>query len=346
MAGLARGIAPSAGDAADGASTHPSPPQQQMKADSGAADQSESPVGIVADRADARPARHPGRWVAATIVLLIAAALIRSVVSNPRVGWSVVGEYFTSTEILHGLAHTLELTVISMAIGILLGLVLAVMRQSRNPVLSGTSGAYIWAFRGTPVLVQLIFWYNLSALYPKLVLGLPFGPSIAHGNVNGLMTPFVAAITGLALNEAAYMAEIVRGGLLSVGQGQREAASALGMKPSLTMRRVILPQAMRVIIPPTGNQVIGMLKTTSLVSVIAYPELLYSAQLIYSRTYQTIPLLMVASIWYLIVTTILTIGQSRLERRFQETPGEGRRLLGLDWLRALGFGRRRVSADA
>jgi polar amino acid transport system permease protein len=285
----------------------------------------EGPGGL--DSADARPARHPGRWVGAAIVLLIAADLIRSIAVNPHMQWSVVGRYFASSSILAGLAHTIEITAISMVIGILLGLLLAVMRQSPNPVLSSTSGFYIWIFRGTPVLVQLIFWFNLSALYPKLGIGVPFGgPTFAHGNVNSLMTPFVAANVGLALNEGAYMAEIVRGGLLSVGAGQREAASALGMTPAQTMRRIVLPQAMRVIIPPTGNEVINLLKTTSLVSVIAYPELLYSAQLIYSRTYQTIPLLVVASIWYLIVTTVLTLGQSQLERRFADVPRGPRRL--------------------
>lgn len=273
---------------------------------------------------DARRARHVGRWIAAAVIVIVIASVLRSFVTDKRVEWSVVGHYFTSSSVLIGLVHTLELTALAMLIGVILGVILAVMRQSGNPVLSSISWGYISLFRGTPVLVQLIFWYNLSALYPKLGLGVPFGPSVVHGNVNSLMTPFVAALVGLGLNEGAYMAEIVRGGLLSVEGGQREAAAALGLTPSQAMRRIVLPQAMRVIIPPTGNQVIGMLKYTSLVSVIAYPDLLYSVQVIYARNYQTIPLLIVASIWYLIASTVLTILQHFLERPFAEVPRGGK----------------------
>lgn len=262
------------------------------------------------------PVRRPGRWVAAAIVLLVAAALIRSAATNPRFGWGVVGQYFSSSPILSGVFSTLELTATAMVIGIVLGVVLAVMRLSSNPLISSSSWLYIWFFRGTPVLVQLLFWNNVSALYPHPSLGIPFGPSLIGGNANSIITPFAAAILGLGLNEAAYMAEIVRAGILSVDEGQNEAAQALGMSRLGTMRRIVLPQAMRVIIPPTGNETISMLKTTSLVSVIAFTELLYASQLIYSRTYQTIPLLLVASLWYLIITTVLSIGQYYIERRF------------------------------
>jgi polar amino acid transport system permease protein len=211
---------------------------------------------------------------------------------------------------------TLELTVVSMVVGIILGVVLAVMRLSANPLVSGFSGFYIWLLRGTPVLVQLLFWSFIGALYPKVGISIPWGPSLVSVDANSLITPFIAATLALALNEGAYMAEIVRAGILSVPEGQAEASSALGMSRLQTMRRIVLPQAMRVIVPPTGNETISMLKTTSLVSVIAYGELLYAAQLIYAANYRTIPLLIVASIWYLFFTTVLSIGQYYLERRF------------------------------
>jgi polar amino acid transport system permease protein len=269
------------------------------------------------DEIKAIPVRHPGRWVAAAIILVLAAALARSVATNPRFHWHVVGHYFTSSRVLHGLVVTLELTLLSMVIGIVFGIVLAVMRLSPNPLLAGASWTYIWLFRGTPVLVQLLFWEFISALYPQISIGIPFGgPTFVHGSANAVIAPFVAAILGLGLNEAAYMAEIVRAGIISVDEGQTDAAQALGMSRLQTMRHVVLPQAMRVIVPPTGNETISMLKTSALVSVIAYPELLYSVQLIYSVNYETIPLLIVASIWYLIVTTFLSIGQYYVERYF------------------------------
>src|SRR6266540_5667801 len=245
------------------------------------------------------------------------AAAIKSVATNARFEWGVVGQYFTDRAIVTGLVITLELTVIAMVMGIVIGLVLAVMRRSPVPVVSGTAWSYIWFFRGTPVLVQLLFWEFISALYPKLSLGIPFvGVAFFHGNANVLITPFTAACLGLGLNEGAYMAEIVRAGILSVDEGQTEAAQSLGMTRLQTMRLIVLPQAMRVIIPPTGNETISMLKTSSLASVIAVRELLFNAQIIYSRTFQTIPLLLVASVWYLIVTSILTAGQYYVERYF------------------------------
>lgn len=262
------------------------------------------------------PVRHPWRWVSGAVILLIVAALVRSAATNPRFGWATVGKYLFSSRIFSGLLATLELTVVAMTIGILLGGILAVMRLSPNPLVKSASGFYIWLFRGTPVLVQLLFWNFIGALYPHIYLGIPFGPSLVHTNANSLVTPFVAAMLGLGLNEGAYMAEIVRAGILSVDSGQSEAASALGMTRLQVMRRVVLPQAMRVIIPPTGNETISMLKTTSLVSVIAYTELLYAAQLIYASNYKQIPLLIAVSIWYLLITTLLSIGQFYLERRF------------------------------
>jgi polar amino acid transport system permease protein len=262
------------------------------------------------------PVRHPGRWVATAIVLFLAVAIGNSMASNSRFEWDIVGHYFTSSRILHGLVLTIELTVTAMAIGIALGILLAVMRLSPNPLVSGASWLYIWLFRGTPVLVQILLWYNIAALYPRFALGIPFGPTFAHVNASSVITPFVAGMLALGLNEGAYMAEIVRAGIISVPEGQTQAAQSLGMTRLLALRRIVLPQAMRVIVPPTGNETISMLKTTSLVSVIAVTELTYSAQLIYSVNYRTIQLLIVASIWYLIVTTLLTMGQFYIERYF------------------------------
>jgi polar amino acid transport system permease protein len=262
------------------------------------------------------PVRRPGRWVAAAVVAVVAVALVRSVATNPRFEWSVVGNYMFDERILEGLRVTIELTAIAMAIGIVLGVILAVMRLSLNPLVSGGSWLYIWFFRGTPVLVQLLFWYNIAALYPKLALGIPFGPAFVHVDANTAITPFTAAILGLGLNEGAYMAEIVRAGIISVPEGQSDAAQSLGMTRLQTIRRIVLPQAMRVIIPPTGNETISMLKTSSLASVIVVTELLYAAQLIYSVNFKTIQLLIVASIWYIVCTSVLYVGQYYLERYY------------------------------
>jgi polar amino acid transport system permease protein len=228
----------------------------------------------------------------------------------------VVGDYLFDSRILSGIVVTLELTVTAMLIGIVLGVILALMRLSPNPLLKSTSWFYIWFFRGTPVLVQILFWNYIAALYPTIDLGIPFGPQFIHLNANTFITPFMAGMLGLGLNEGAYMSEIVRAGIISVDEGQTEASQALGMTRMQTMRRIVLPQAMRVIIPPTGNETISMLKTSSLVAFIALGDLLYSAQLIYAANYKTIQLLLVASIWYLAMTSVLTVGQYYLERYF------------------------------
>jgi polar amino acid transport system permease protein len=263
------------------------------------------------------PVRRPGRWIASAIVLLIAASLVRSVVTNKRFQWSVVGHYVFDPRILHGVVVTIELTVIAMVIGIVLGVVLAVMRLSPNPVVRSASWFYIWFFRGTPVYVQLLFWGFIAALYPTIDLGIPFGPSFVHLHSNSVITYFVAAILGLGLNEGAYMAEIVRAGIISVDEGQTQAAASLGLGRVQILRLIVLPQAMRVIVPPTGNETISMLKTTSLVVVLGGVfELLFEAQQIYDRTYETIPLLIVASLWYLAMTSVLYVGQYFIERRF------------------------------
>jgi polar amino acid transport system permease protein len=262
------------------------------------------------------PVRHPGRWVSGAIVLVLAAMLIHMLVTNPNLEWNVFSKFFFEGGILKGLVATLELTVIAMAIGIVGGIVLALMRLSSNPMLSSAAWLYIWFFRGTPVLVQLIFWFNIKALIGDVSLGIPFGPMFITWDVNSLVTTFIAAILGLGLNEAAYMSEIVRAGILSVDEGQTEASQALGMRRLKIMRRIVLPQAMRVIIPPTGNETISMLKTTSLVSTIAFTELLKAGQDIYNANYKTIPLLIVVSLWYIVITSVLSIGQYYLERYY------------------------------
>lgn len=261
--------------------------------------------------------RSPWRIAATLVALVLGAMLVHTLVVNPRFEWGVVAQYLTVEAIVSGALLTVELTVISMVLGVLLGIVLAVMRISRTRLLSGIAFGFVWFFRGTPLLIQLIFWFNLSALYPALSLGIPFGPAFVSGSSNAFITPFVAAVLGLTLNEAAYMAEIVRGGLLGVDRGQSAAAQALGMGRMLALRRIVLPQAMRIIVPPTANQTVAMLKNTSLVSVLGAAELLHSAQIIYSRTYETIPLLIVAALWYLAMTTLLSIGQYYVERRYR-----------------------------
>ncbi|MGJ0191828.1 amino acid ABC transporter permease [Pantoea sp. RRHST58] len=269
------------------------------------------------DVAFARSAPAWGRWVSWIVALILGSNFLWLVATNPNFEWQVVLQWFTEESVLKGLEITLGLTVVSMILGTGLGLLLAVWRLSENRLLSGIASLYIWFFRGTPLLVQLIFWYNLSTLFPTLSLTLPWtSVTWASWNTNDLITPLTAAIAGLALNEAAYMAEIIRAGLLSVDNGQVETTQAFGMSRSRALRRIIIPQAMRAIIPPSGNQLISMIKATSLVSVIAMGDLLYSVQAIYNRTFEIIPMLMVAVIWYLLITSILNVGQSAIERYY------------------------------
>ncbi|WP_441250295.1 amino acid ABC transporter permease [Kitasatospora sp. McL0602] len=262
------------------------------------------------------PVRHPGRWAGALVVIVLAAMLLHALIYNPAFEWNIVGSTLFDPQILRGLVKTLELTALAMVMGMVGGIILAVMRLSPNPLLSTTAWFYIWVFRGTPVLVQLVFWNFLGALWANLSIGVPFGPEFWSESTNKLVPVFVAALLGLGLNEAAYMAEIVRGGIQSVDEGQTEAAQALGMSRFDTMRRIVLPQAMRVIIPPSGNETISMLKTTSLVTVIALEELFQAGHNIYSRTFQTIPVLIAVSIWYLFLTSVLTVGQYYVERYY------------------------------
>ncbi len=262
------------------------------------------------------PVRHPGRWVAIAAIAVLFAMLVNSVLTNENWQWSFQGEWAFSEPVRSGVVTTLWLTVVAMAIGVGLGVLLAIMRLSPNPVLTGAAWVYLWVFRGTPVLVQLFIWANIAALYKSVSLGIPFGQAFFTFDMTTLIPNAVAAILGLALNEAAYMAEIVRSGILSVDEGQREAAEALGLSRMMTMRRIVLPQAMRVIVPPTGNETISMLKTTSLVSVIPFSELFFQASVIGNRTFQPFPMLIMASIWYLALTSILMVGQYYIERYY------------------------------
>ncbi|WP_199551896.1 amino acid ABC transporter permease [Streptomyces sp. N35] len=262
------------------------------------------------------PRRHVGRWATAAVALLVFAMVLNSVVRNDAFQWGVVGDYFTTAAVLDGLLLALWLTGVVMVLGFLLGTVLAVMRLSVNPVLRTLSWGFVWVFRSTPLLVQLLFWFNIGALYPTLSLGVPFGPEFLTVKTVNLLGPTLTAVIGLTLHESAYAAEVVRGGILSVESGQTEAAQALGLSKRRTLRRIVIPQAMRSIVPTAGNMLIGTLKGTSIVSVLAVHDLLYSAQLIYNQTYQVIPLLMVATLWYIAVTSVLSAGQYYVERHY------------------------------
>jgi polar amino acid transport system permease protein len=260
---------------------------------------------------------RPGRVVAGAVAALVLVWLAYTVIVNENLHWDVIAAHLFDSRILGGLLVTIALTVLSMAIGVALGVVAAVMQLSDSPVLRGAAGLYTWFFRGTPLLVQLIFWFNIGLVFPVIGVGVPFGgPMLFEWQANTVITPFVAAALGLTINEGAYMAEIVRAGIRSVDPGQREAAEALGMSHRRILRRVVLPQAMRVIIPPTGNQFVSMLKTTSMVSVIAGAELLTVAQRIYLESFEVIALLVVASLWYLLLTSVASVGQHFLEKRF------------------------------
>jgi polar amino acid transport system permease protein len=267
---------------------------------------------------DAVPLRHPWRWVAAVVIVILVVLFLYGAATNQAYGWGTYAKYLFDKRVTQGAWNTLQLTVYSMVLAIVLGVILAVMRLSPNPVFRSVSWVYLWIFRGTPVYVQLVFWGLMPTIYKSIQLGVPFGPSFFHLNLQSLSIPFLLAIVGLALNEAAYMAEIIRAGISSVPEGQSEASTALGMSWGMTMRRTVLPQAMRVIIPPTGNEVISMLKTTSLVTAVPYTLDLYgiTSREIASRIFEPIPLLLVAATWYLAVTSVLMVGQFYLERYF------------------------------
>lgn len=269
---------------------------------------------------DAVPLRHPWRWVGAGVIIVLLGLFLYGAATNPAYGWATYAKYLFDERILFGVWNTLQLTVYAMVLGVALGIVLSVMRLSPNPVFQAVAWVFLWIFRGTPVYVQLVFWGLLPTIYQNVQFGVPFGPSLFHLNLQSLSIPFLLAVIGLGLNEAAYMAEIIRAGITSVPEGQTEASTALGMSWGMTMRRTVLPQAMRVIIPPTGNELISMLKTTSLVTAVPYSYDLYSiaSREIAARTFEPVPMLLVAATWYLIVTSILMVGQYYLERYFSK----------------------------
>jgi polar amino acid transport system permease protein len=254
--------------------------------------------------------RHYGRWAAAALILVAFGLLVKAFAEG-QIAWGVVGQFFTAPAILSGLVYTIVMTFCAMTLGIVLGVLFAVMAMSPNPVLRGVSLFYIWFFRGTPLLLQLLIWFNLALVFPRIGI-----PGILDARTVDIMTPFVATLLGLGINQGAYTAEVVRSGILSVDAGQTEAAKAIGMTRLTALRRIVLPQAMRVIIPPVGNEVISMVKLTSIASVIGYAEVLRNAQTIYYANARVIELLIVAAAWYLMVVTVLSIGQYFLERHF------------------------------
>lgn len=269
---------------------------------------------------DVKPIPVPqlGYWIGGAVLVMLAVVFMQVLVTNRNMQWSVVAEYLFNRAIIAGLGMTLLLTFLAMVLGLGIGIILAIMRLSGSRVFQAVSWGWIWFFRGVPPLVQMIFWYNLSLLLPEISIGIPFdGPKFISWNTNDLITPFSAAIMGLAFTESAYAAEMIRAGIQAVNVGQTEAAATLGMTRSQTLRRIVLPQALRIVIPPIGNDTISMLKFTSLVSVLALPDLLYSAQMVYSRTYQTVPLLLVATIWYLVLTTVMTLLEHVVEQRLK-----------------------------
>jgi polar amino acid transport system permease protein len=280
----------------------------------------ESPTAI-----DAVPLRHPWRWVAAVVILILVGLFIYGAATNEAYGWGTFSKYILDERIVNGVWITIQLTIYSMVLAILLAVILAVMRLSPNPVFRSVSWVYLWIFRGTPVFVQLVFWGLVPTIYKNIQLGIPFGPTFFHLNIQNLSLYFLSAVLGLAFNEAAYLAEIIRAGISSVPEGQSEASTALGMSWILTMRRTVLPQAMRVIIPPTGNEFIGQLKTTSLAVAVPFTLDLFGRQRdIAGVIFQPIPLLLVAAAWYLLITSILMVGQFYLERYFSR--GASRKL--------------------
>jgi polar amino acid transport system permease protein len=276
-------------------------------------------AGLSDDAAFAMPRGRTTRLITGVVIFGLMAWLVYAAAANPRFEWDVVARYFTAQAVMNGLVTTLYLTAVLFAFSLVLGTVLALMRGSSFRPFRVVAWTYNWVFRAVPALVQLILWFNLAYLLPTVAIALPFGPTLFEVRTNDLITPFVAAVLGLGLCEAAYKAEIIRAGLSSVDKGQREAARAIGLTATQTFFRIILPQSMRFIVPPLGNQMILVLKGTSLVSVIALSDLLHSTQTVYNRTLEVVPLLMVATLWYLIIVSIMSVLQIGLERYFNRS---------------------------
>ncbi|MCW1249832.1 amino acid ABC transporter permease [Acaricomes phytoseiuli] len=275
------------------------------------------PAEAPVERIKAVPVRHPGRWITAIIILIVLALLAQSMATNDRFRWDLFWLYLRDVKVIQGVGWTLLLTFASMLLAIILAVTLALMRQSDNWIFRWVSWGWIWFFRGTPVYTQLLFWGLFGTLYPKLALGIPWGPELFSLNTGDYIRGFLAALLGLALNESAYLAEIFRAGLKSVDKGQAEAAEALGIRKGKIMRRIVLPQAMRVIVPPTGNETIGLLKTTSLVLAVPFTlDLTFVTNSLANKVYEPIPFLMIAAFWYLLITSVLMVGQYFIERHY------------------------------
>ncbi|MDT7676416.1 MAG: polar amino acid transport system permease protein [Pseudonocardiales bacterium] len=310
-----------------------SPPDTADPTDSAGADPTATTTDTDTDRATDRvsaadsaadpaerlvvvPARHPARWAATAVVALLSVMAVHALVTNPAWDWATVGQFLFAPSIVRAVGLTLELTVLGIVLGFALGTLLALMRLSHSPLLRAVSWAYIWVFRSVPLILQLLFWFNLALLYRAISFGIPFGPAFFAVGTMDLISPLTAAVLGLALHQAAYAAEVVRSGFLSVDPGQLEAAAALGIPRLRQFRRILLPQAMRTILPTAGNELIGLVKGTSVVYIMALSELFYQVQVIYTRNGRVIPLLLVAAIWYLALTTVMSIAQFYIERHY------------------------------
>lgn len=261
---------------------------------------------------------HWGRWLAASAIVAVL-AWIGLAFARGQIEWAYVGRFLTVPSILSGVVNTITMSILAMGLGIVLGVLVAIMRMSPNPVLRSVALGYAWFFRGTPVILQLLLWFNLALIFPTMGI-----PGLFSARTVDIMTPFVAALLGLGINQGAYTSEVVRAGLISVDHGQYEAAQSIGMTRLLSLKRIILPQAMRVVIPPLGNEFIGMIKLTSLASVIQYSEVLHNAQNIYYANSRVIELLIVAAIWYLVIVSVLTPLQMLLEKYFARGAAKGR----------------------
>ena len=273
-------------------------------------------TGIAADALTVARTWHPWRWVIGTATLVVVAQFVHGLATNAGWDWDTFAQYFTAKSVMAALWLTIQLTFWGTLIGFALGIALAAARLSHNPVLQVISWFYVWAFRSIPLIVQLLFWFNIAYLYPTLSVGVPFGPAFFTVDVNGVISGSTAAIIGLALHQAAYSAEIVRAGIISVDQGQLEAAAALGIPKRREFFKIVLPQAIRGILPNAANEVISLFKGTSIVSVMAIAELFYQVQVIYGRSGRVVPLLMVATVWYIVLTSLLSIVQFYVERHY------------------------------
>ena len=256
------------------------------------------------------PRRYFGRYAAATVIVVMLIGLVHAFI-NGNIEWGFVRQFLTAESIMFGLLNTITMSILAMALGVVLGVIVAVMRMSQNPLLRYVAQGYTWLFRGTPLILQLLLWFNLALIFPTLGI-----PGLFEFKTVEVITPFAAALLGLGINQGAYTAEVVRAGLLSVDSGQYEAAKSIGMPRLQALRRIILPQAMRVMVPPVGNEVIGMVKLTSLASVIQFSEILHNAQIIYYANTRVLELLLVASFWYLVVVSVLSVIQQRIERHY------------------------------